>query len=134
MRLQQEGETMGRLPKVNLNNNAYSENKNAEKTLLPAIRDTTNELDTQGNSEFGITNTRVHLRLNSITNARRSMAAIVRAVNRGDITHEEARSYAYQLQILSGLFRAEQELNLSREIEQLKQMLSDIQNGGGELT
>lgn len=125
---------MGRLPKVKLQNNATINNENAEKTMLPAIRDTTKQLDNQGYSEFGITNTRVHLRLNSITNARRSMAAIVRAVNRGDITHEEARSYAYQLQILSGLFRAEQELNLSKEIEQLKQMLADIEKGGGELT
>ena len=124
---------MGRLPKVKLQNIASTDQENAEKTALPAIVDGTKQLDNQGYSEFGITNSRVHLRLNSITNARRSMAAIVRAVNRGDITHEEARSYAYQLQILSGLFRAEQELNLSKEIEQLKQMLADIQNNEGEI-
>lgn len=125
---------MGRLPKVKLQNTATSDQENAEKTQLPVTVDNTKALEAQGYSEFGIIKSRVHLRLNSITNARRSMAAIVRAVNRGDITHEEARSYAYQLQILSGLFRAEQELNLSKEIEQLKQMLADIQNNGGEIT
>lgn len=125
---------MGRLPKVKLQKIATSDQESEEKTALPAIVDTTKQLENKGYSEFWPTNMRVHLRLNSITNVRRSMAAIVRAVNRGDISHEEARSYAYQLQILSGLFRAEQELNLSKEIAQLKQMLADIQNNEGEIT
>ena len=121
---------MGRLPKVKLQKIVTTDQENEEKTGLPAIRDTTNELDTQGNYEFGLTNPRIKLRLNTIGNTRRSMARVLRMVAAGKISHEEGRSFSYMLQVQSSLFKVEQELQLSREIEQLKRMLSEIQNGG----
>ena len=122
---------MGRLPKVKLQKIATSDQESEEKTLLPALRDTTKMLEAQGNSEFGITNTRVHLRLNSISNTRRSMARVLRAVDAGKISHEEGRSYAYMLLTQSNLFKTEMELGLQKQIMELKQMIQELQNGGG---
>jgi len=123
---------MGRLPKVKLQNTATSDQENEEKTLLPAIRDTTNELENKGYNEFGITNSRVHLRLNNISNTRRSMARVLRAVDAGKISHEEGRSYAYMLLTQSNLFKTEMELGLKKEIDELKEMIRQLENNGGE--
>jgi hypothetical protein len=122
---------MGRLPKVRLNNDAPTDDKNAEKTQLPALRDTTNELDNKGYSEFEGTNMRVHLRLNTIGNTRRSMARVLRAVDAGKISHEEGRSYAYMLLTQSNLFKTEMELGLQKQIDELKRMIQELQNNGG---
>ena len=118
--------------KVKLNKIAPSDQENAEKVQLPAIVDTTNELAAQGNSEFGITNSRVHLRLNNISNTRRSMARVLRAVDAGKISHEEGRSYAYMLLTQSNLFKTEMELGLKKEIDELKEMIRQLENNGGE--
>jgi len=122
---------MGRLPIVKLQKNATIDKENEEKTMLPALRDTTNELDNQGYNEIDGTNSRVHLRLNTISNTRRSMARVLRAVDAGKISHEEGRSYAYMLLTQSNLFKTEMELGLQKQIDELKRMIKELQDGGG---
>lgn len=73
---------------------------------------------------------RVHMRLNTVENTRRSMAAVIRAVNRGDLTHEEGRSYGFLLQVLCSSFKTEQELNLTKQIRELKEMIQNAEFNG----
>lgn len=53
---------------------------------------------------------RVTLRLNSISNARRSLARVIRLYGRGEMPDREYRGLVYGLSQLVGAFRAEFEL------------------------
>ncbi len=73
---------------------------------------------------------RLHLRLNTIGNTRRSMAAVVRAVNAGRLSHEEGRSYAFLIQTLSSCFKTEQELTIQKQIAELRKMVEALERDG----
>jgi hypothetical protein len=60
------------------------------------------------------------LALGDLGAARRSFARITRAFYRGEIEEPKARALAYMFNTLCGLFKAEQEADLERRLDEIE--------------
>ena len=111
-------------------NSITTDNKNEEISRLPQVQEVNTDIENISEYKDLVRVPRIHLRLNSIENTRRSQAAIVRAVARGDLSHSEGRSYTYMMMGLCQAFKTSQDLNLTRQIEELKMLVLQAENDG----
>ena len=65
------------------------------------------------------------LNLSSIENARKTLARAIRGNFRGDINERDYRNLIYGLSHLLAYFKAEADLKLEAEIEEIKRILAD---------
>ena len=111
-------------------NTLLSGSKIEEKSLVCVSEKDEKSVDIYGNNNIDKSVSPVkygvRLRLNNITNTRKSMANITRAYNQGKISGEKARSLAFLIQTLTATFRAEAELSLVSQVEELRKELSSL--------
>ena len=65
----------------------------------------------------------IRLRLNTLTNARRSLARVTRLYGAGELSAAEARTLAYLHTQLLGYFRLERDIEIERRIEEIERRL-----------
>ncbi len=68
------------------------------------------------------------LRLNSISNVRRSMAKIIRLTLRNEIEESLGRTISFQIQTLCAIYKTEAELDLHRRLADLEKTLRRLGN------
>ncbi len=109
-------------------NNHSTHNETTPKYGLPCIPDNKDSIEFIESNAYPTQDTPIRIRVNTISNARRSMAAVIRACNAGTISENKARSMAYLFQTLAGHFKIESDLlevkKLVEEMEELKEQIN----------